>query len=261
MIERKDFVKDGIFAVAAGPCAIESEEQIYTIAKPLSLMGVNGLRGMFRKPRTNPADFQGIGLGVLPTLEQIKKETGLIIISEIMDKEDLEPTRGSVDIIQIGSRNMQNYPLLSACKEDGRPVILKRGLISTVKEWLGAARYIGLDKVILCERGVRAGSEGEDIRFTLDIGGALAARMSGLPVIGDPSHPAGKRGLVPGLARAIAASGLDGMIIEVHENPEQALCDAKQQLPLETFKEVLAQVRAIHRASNLQILVAQGGRI
>ncbi len=250
MIERKDLIKDKLFAVIAGPCAIESEEQIYNLSKLLASMSVVGLRGMFRKPRTNPEDFQGIGRKVLPTLQKIKRETGLIIVSEIMDKEDLEPTRGSVDVIQIGSRNMQNYPLLLACKEDGRPVILKRGLISTIKEWTGAARYVGLDRVILCERGVRAGSEGGDIRFTLDIAGALVAQTIGLPVIGDPSHPAGKRNLVPGLARSIAAAGLDGMIIEVHENPENALCDAAQQITPETFREVLGQVNTIHRVLN-----------
>lgn len=261
MIERKDLIKNGLFAVIAGPCAIESEEQIYDIAMMLSREGVGGLRAQFSKPRTNPEDFQGIGLGVLPTLEEIKRKTGLIIVSEIMDKEDLEPTRGVVDIIQIGSRNMQNTRLLKACGEDGRPVLLKRGLIATVKEWVGAAKYIGSDKVILCERGVRSGAEGDETRFTLDLGGALAAKYSAeyskyrMPVIADPSHPAGKRYLVPGLARSIVAAGLDGMMIEVHQYPDSALCDAKQQIKPETFRELLKDIRAIYQVVRSKQLI------
>lgn len=253
MIERKDLIITGEFSTIAGPCAVESEEQIYNIATVLSQMGIKALRAMYGKPRTNPKDFQGIGLGILPTLREIKRKTDLIIVSEIQDKDDLEVTKGTVDVIQVGSRNMQNYPLLRACAKDGRPVILKRGMISTAKEWVSATQYLGpnyLDKVVLCERGIRTGidGEGQPARFTLDIAGAVAVRNEyGIPIIGDPSHAAGRRDLVPPLARSIAAAGLDGMIIEVHQNPDAALCDAKQQITPETFREVLGQVQAIHR--------------
>lgn len=217
-IERSDLFQNGVFLTIAGPCAIESADQFESVSYKIAQMdGVHALRAMYRKPRTNPEDFQGLGLSILP------------VVSEILSATDLEPTRGIVDILQIGSRNMSNFDLITACHKDGRPILLKRGMIATIKEWMGAAKYAGLDRVIMCERGVRAGSEVQDTRFTLDIGGALVIRNKyGLPTIGDPSHAIGfDRKLVPDLARAIAAT-LDGIEIEVHDEPDKALCDAAQ---------------------------------
>lgn len=248
-IERNDLIQ-GRFLTIAGPCAIESARQFESIAYELAQMPqVHALRAMFRKPRTNPEDFQGLGLAILPVIKEVKRNTGLVIVSEILSEQDLEPTKGIVDVLQIGSRNMGNASLITACNKDGRPILLKRGMVATVKEWIGAARYAGLEKVIMCERGVRAGSEDKDIRFTLDLGGALVVKNTyGLPAIGDPSHPTGfDRRLVPPLAKAIAVT-LDGIEIEVHNDPDNALCDAKQQITPAAFREVLNQIHAVRNS-------------
>lgn len=257
MIERSDLIKNGLFAVIAGPCAIESEEQIYEMAIKLSQMGVGGLRAMHEKYRTKHESFQGLGLGVLDTIEEIKRKTGMIIVGEIMEKEDLKLTENIFDVVQIGSRSMYSTRLLKACKEDGRPVLFKRAMEATVEEWVELAKYIGLDRVIMCERGIRSAVDGEGrkTRFTLDLGGAWVVKNEyGLPVIGDPSHSAGRRDLVPALAKSIAAVGLDGMEIEVHDNPDQALCDAKQQITPKTLEELLKEIRAIWGIVNLRQL-------
>ena len=248
MIERSDLIKPGLFAVIAGPCAIESAEQIYNIAIKLSTMGIGGLRAMHEKYRTRQESFQGLGPEILGAIEEIKRKTGMIIVGEIMEKEDLKLTKNVFDVVQIGSRSMYNTRLLKACREDGRPVLFKRAMEATVEEWVELAKYVGLDKVIMCERGIRSAIDGEGrkTRFTLDLGGAWVVKNEyDLPVIGDPSHSAGRRDLVPALARSIAAVGLDGMEIEVHENPDQALCDAKQQITPKTLSKLLKEIRAI----------------
>lgn len=255
MIERSDLIKNGLFAVIAGPCAIESDEQIYEIAMELSGMGIGGLRTMSKKFRTNRNDFQGLGLGILETIKEIKRKTGMITVGEVFEKEDLDITEGIIDVLQVGSRSMYQTSLLKTCGEDGRPVLLKRAMEATVEEWVNAAEYVGLDRVIMCERGIRSPVDGKDrkTRFTLDLGGAWVVKNEfGLPTIGDPSHPAGRRDLVPALAKSIAAAGLDGMEIEVHKNPDSAFCDAKQQITPKTLEELLKEVRAIHKIVSLK---------
>lgn len=231
--------------VIGGPCAIESEEQALSVARKLKEMGVPIFRGMLWKPRSSKDSFQGIGLQGLSILERIKKETGMLITTEIVDREQIEETQGIVDFLWVGSNNMQNYELLKSLAKDSRLSILKRGRAATVKEWLDAADYIGKDKVILCERGIR--TPVDSMRFTLDLNGALVAKHDhNMLVIGDPSHSAGRRDMVPYLARTIIAAGLDGIVIEVHDDPEQASCDARQQITPETFHQVLSDIRSIH---------------
>lgn len=235
--------------IIAGPCAVESKQQIKAIAKSLNEMGVKILRCQLWKPRTDPESFQGIGLEGLEWLKEIKEEFGLLIATEIVDKDQIAATKGISDILWVGARNMQNYELLKALGQDDRPVILKRGLISTVEEWIKAAKYIGLDRVILCERGIRTGADA--MRFTLDINGALVAKFDHkFPVIIDPSHPAGRADMVANLAYAGMAAGMDGIVVEVHNKPEKALSDATQQITPEAFKEVLKIVKAIFKLRN-----------
>lgn len=231
--------------IIAGPCAVESLKQIETIAKRLSKMGVTILRCQLWKPRTDPDSFQGVGLQGLKWLKQIKEKYKILVATEITDKEQIAQTKGVVDILWVGARNMQNYELLKALGRDNRPVILKRGLISTIDEWLKAGRYIGLDRVILCERGIRSGAD--SMRFTLDLNGALVAKFDHqMPVIVDPSHPAGRADMVPYLAAAAIAAGLDGIVVEVHNQPEKALSDSSQQITLEVFEKLLSHIRDIY---------------
>ncbi|MBI2196341.1 3-deoxy-7-phosphoheptulonate synthase [Candidatus Daviesbacteria bacterium] len=261
MIERQDLIKNGKFLIIAGPCAVESEEQAYSVATTLREMGVQVFRSALWKPRSSKDSFQGVGLAGLPWLRRIKEDLGMLIATEFVDKDQINPTREIVDVPWVGSRNMQNFELLKALGDetDQRPVMLKRGVASTVKEWLQSADYIGRERVILCERGVRTGTD--STRYTLDLNGALVAKHDhNMPVLADPSHAAGRRDLIPNLSLAIAASGLDGIIIEVHKNPDQALCDGPQQITPETFREVLGQIGAIHRVLNAQsdeVLMAQ----
>ncbi|MFH0937126.1 MAG: 3-deoxy-7-phosphoheptulonate synthase [Candidatus Daviesbacteria bacterium] len=255
MIERDDLIKNGEFLIIAGPCAIESEEQVYSIAAVLYETNVNVFRGQLWKPRSSPKSFQGVGLKGLPWLKRIKDDFGIIIATEIVDKDQIEPTRGVVDIPWVGSRNMQNFELLKALgedKTDQRPVILKRGAACTIREWMQSADYIGRERVILCERGIRSATD--STRYTLDLNGALVAKYDEkMPVIGDPSHSAGRRDLVPYLSVAIAAAGLDGIVIEVHPHPEKALSDADQQITPETFREVLGQIRTVRSVLNANL--------
>lgn len=231
--------------IIAGPCAVESKQQIRAIAKELSKMGVKILRCQLWKPRTDKDSFQGVGLNGLEWLKAIKKEFNILIATEIVDKDHLKSLRGITDILWVGARNMQNYELLKALAKDGRPVILKRGLISTIDEWVKAAKYIGLDRVILCERGIRTGAD--SMRFTLDINAMLIAKHDHkMPVIIDPSHPAGRADMVPYLAYAGMAAGAEGIVVEVHNHPEKALSDASQQITPETFKGVLSNVNRIY---------------
>ncbi|MBI4035459.1 3-deoxy-7-phosphoheptulonate synthase [Candidatus Daviesbacteria bacterium] len=254
-IERSDIIRPDEFAVAGGPCAIETEKQAFAVAQSLYEMEIRIYRGQLWKPRSSRDSFQGIGLAGIPWLNRIKRDFGMVIATEIVDKDQIKPTIDVVDIPWIGSRNMQNFELLKAIADDGtnRPVILKRGASATIKEWLQSADYIGRERVILCERGVRTSTD--STRYTLDLNGALVAKHDhGMPVIGDPSHPAGRRDLVLPLARAIVAAGLDGMVVEIHTNPEQALSDKDQQITPETFREMLRQTRAIYKVLNPPVL-------
>jgi len=236
--------------VAAGPCSVESEEQMIEVARRLKKLGVSILRGGAFKPRTSPYTFQGLGERGLKILRRVYDEVGIPIVSEIMDPRDTAMFREYVHMLQIGARNSQNFPLLREVGRSGKPVLLKRGFGNTVDEWLQSAEYILLEgngSVVLCERGIRSFEHGT--RFTLDIGGAvLAKRLSHLPICVDPSHPAGKRDLVAPLALAAIASGADMLLIEVHPNPEKALSDSEQQLSIEEFSQLVEKLRAVARA-------------
>lgn len=232
--------------IIAGPCAVESREQLLEIAEKLSETGVTVLRCQLWKPRSDKESFQGIGLAGIPWLKEVKEKYGFLIATEIVDAEHIESTKGVADILWVGSRNMQNYELLKKLALDGRVVILKRGFIATISEWMSSAKYIGLDKVILCERGIRSGAD--SMRFTLDINTALVAQRDfHMPVIIDPSHTAGRADMVPYLAYSAIASGVDGVVIEVHNNPEQALSDRQQQITPQVFEEVYKKIHAIYK--------------
>ena len=239
-------MKIGTPLIIGGPCAIESKEQLLTIAKDLHEMGVKIFRCQLWKPRTDPTSFQGVGLKGLPWLKEIKEKYGVLIAGEITDRDQIAETQGVLDILWVGARNMQNYELLKALGEDNRPVILKRGFIATMDEWLKAGKYIGLEKVILCERGVRTGAD--SMRFTLDINSMLIAKYDhNMPIIVDPSHTAGRADMVPFLAYGAIAAGADGIVIEVHNEPEKALCDASQQITPIVFKEVIEKINTIYK--------------
>lgn len=235
--------------IIAGPCAVESRDQIMEIAQKLHQMGVKVLRCQLWKPRSDPDSFQGIGISGLKILKEVKEKYKLLITTEITDKEQIEQTAGVIDILWVGARNMQNFELLKALGKDGRVVILKRGLISTVDEWVKAGKYIGLDKVILCERGIRTGADA--MRFSIDLSGALAAKFDHqMPVVVDPSHATGRSDMVPRVAYAAIAAGLDGIIVDVHNRPEKALVDAAQQITPEVFKIVLIKVNALYKLTH-----------
>lgn len=233
--------------IIAGPCAVESREGILAIARSLKELGANALRTQLWKPRSEPGSFQGVGEAGLEWLLEVKAETGLPIATEVVAESQIEILKGVADILWVGARNMQNFELLKVLGKDDRPVILKRGFIATLGEWMSAAKYIGKERVIMCERGIRSGSDA--MRFTLDLNAALVMRHDyKMPVIVDPSHTAGRRDMVPHLALAAIAAGLDGIVVEVHNEPEKALTDAKQQIDLVQFQELMEKVR---RASTL----------
>jgi len=222
----------GSFALIAGPCTVESREQILETAEAVHAAGATMLRGGAYKPRTSPYDFQGLGRQGLHLLAEARARTGLPVVTECMDLRDLEPVLEVADVIQIGARNMQNYALLAEVGRSGRPVLIKRGLSSTLDELLSAAEYVlkeGNASVILCERGIRTFES--SYRFTLDLTAVpVLKERTELPVIVDPSHAAGRRELVEPLSLAAAAVGADGIMVEVHPNPEQAICDGRQSL-------------------------------
>ncbi|MBI2085739.1 3-deoxy-7-phosphoheptulonate synthase [Candidatus Daviesbacteria bacterium] len=258
IIKRDELIQNHMPLIIAGPCAVESKTQIRTIAKELVGMGIKILRCQLWKPRTDPDSFQGVGLKGLNWLKEIKDKYGILITTEITDKHQIEQTKDVVDILWVGARNMQNYELLKALGQDNRPVILKRGLISTVDEWIKAGKYIGLSRVILCERGIRTGAD--SMRFTLDLNGALVVKHDhGMPVIIDPSHTTGRADMVPYLSYAGIAAGMDGLVIEVHHMPEKALSDASQQITPKRFQELVSHVRAIyklrHQKESLEIFL------
>lgn len=236
--------------VIAGPCAVESEEQLLTTAKAVAKAGAQALRGGAFKPRTNPRSFQGLGERGLKLLAKAKKETGLPIVTEVLDTRDVPLVVEYADIIQIGSRNTQNYPLLQEVAKTKKPILLKRGMAMTVEEWLLAADYIleeGNDQVLLCERGIRTF---ESItRHTLDLAVVpLLKQKTSLPIIVDPSHGTGLASLVPAMAKAALAAGADGLMIEVHPNPNAALSDGKQSLDIQTFEKLMYDIGIVSRS-------------
>ncbi|MBR0164611.1 MAG: 3-deoxy-7-phosphoheptulonate synthase [Lachnospiraceae bacterium] len=239
-------VGHGNFCVIAGPCSVESEEQIKEVARAVKTAGAQMLRGGAFKPRTSPYDFQGLKADGLELLKAAREETGLPIVSECMGVTDLALFE-DVDVIQIGARNMQNFELLKAVGRLSKPVLLKRGLANTLKEFLMSAEYImseGNDRVILCERGIRTFDD--YTRNTLDLAAVSMLReLTHLPIIVDPSHATGIARLVPPMALAATASGADGLIIEVHNDPMHALCDGAQSLKPEEFDRLMRRIGRI----------------
>ena len=240
-------IGESYFGLIAGPCSVETREQTLQTARVVAEAGATMLRGGAFKPRTSPYTFQGLGVEALELLKEAREETGLPIVTELMDPRHVEAVVESADVIQIGARNSQNFLLLSEVGRADKPVLLKRGLSSSVEELLMAAEYVakeGNDRIILCERGIKTFETAT--RFTLDLGAvAVLKNETHLPVIVDPSHAAGRRDLVLPLARAAAAVGADGIIVETHPNPDHALSDAAQQIPTSDFGEFAAEVTAI----------------
>jgi len=239
----------GNFCLIAGPCSVETHEQIIDVAKSVKAAGATVLRGGAFKPRTSPYDFQGLGALGIEMLEEAKKETGLPIITEVMNVTQL-PLFENVDIIQVGARNMQNFDLLKEVGKMKKPILLKRGLCATMKEWLMSAEYImseGNEQVILCERGIRTYET--YTRNTLDLSAVPTLKnLTHLPVVVDPSHATGQSRLVRPMALAAAAAGADGLMIEVHNDPKNALCDGAQSLTPEQFKDVADAVKRVLEA-------------
>ena len=232
------------FMTIAGPCTVESREQLLDAAHAVNDAGAQLLRGGAYKPRTSPYSFQGLAEAGLRLLAEAKRETGMPIVTEVMDARDLDAVLEVADVIQLGARNMQNYTLLTELGRAGRPVLLKRGLSSTLEELLMASEYIlkeGTEAVILCERGIRTFETA--YRFTLDLMAIpVLKELTHLPIVVDPSHAAGRRDLVTPLSLAAAAAGADGLIVETHPEPEQAICDGPQQVRADEFADYLRQV-------------------
>jgi 3-deoxy-7-phosphoheptulonate synthase len=237
--------------VIAGPCSVESEAQIIESAQAVRAAGA-------RMPRTSPYSFQGLGSEGLRLLAKARAESGLPVVTEVLDPEDLPLVAEHADMLQIGARNMQNYSLLRKAARTGRPVLLKRGAGATLEEWLHAAEYLlaeGNEDVVLCERGIR--SFETYTRYTLDLGSALAAKQrTHLPVIADPSHGTGRRELVAAMSRASLAAGLDGLILEVHPSPESAMSDAAQTLSTKEFRELMGSLQIAPDTDDLPSLRA-----
>lgn len=241
----------GHFAVMAGPCSIESEEQIVNCAKAVKASGANFLRGGAFKPRTSPYAFRGLKAKGLELLLTAKKETGLPIVTELMSLEHLD-LFNDVDIIQIGARNMQNFEMLAEIGKCRKPILLKRGLANTIEEWLMSAEYImsgGNENVILCERGIRTFETAT--RNTFDVSAIpVLHNLTHLPVIADPSHALGKSSLIRPLAKSAVAAGADGLMIEVHPEPSKALCDGAQSLTPDAFDDVMTDVKKLCEFEN-----------
>ncbi|MCK4543459.1 MAG: 3-deoxy-7-phosphoheptulonate synthase [Spirochaetales bacterium] len=237
------------FIVIAGPCGVESEKQAMESAIAVKKAGADLLRGGAFKPRTSPYSFQGLGLKGLRILEKAKRETGLPIVTEVIDPRDVTWVSEYVDVLQIGARNMQNYSLLKEVGKANKPVLLKRGMYSTLQEWLSCSEYIlaeGNPNVILCERGIRTFEP--YTRNTLDLSIVPAVKeVSHLPIIVDPSHGTGRLSLIEPMSLAAIAAGADGLIIEVHYDPATAKSDADQQLPPEMFDSLMKKVRKLTR--------------
>ena len=236
--------------IIAGPCSVENREQMMETAKAVRSAGGVILRGGAFKPRSSPYNFQGLGEEGLKLLQETRSETGLPIVTEVMDTRMVDLVAGYADILQIGSRNMQNYPLLKEVGMLRKPVLLKRGMMATIEEFLLAAEYIlnqGNEQVILCERGIRTFET--STRNTLDLGAVpMLKHLSHLPVIVDPSHGTGHRWMVPAMAKAAVAAGADGLIMEVHFKPEEALCDGHQSLSPDEFTRLMTDLKKIAQA-------------
>lgn len=237
-------------AMIAGPCSVETEEQIVGIAQDVKKMGANFLRGGAFKPRTSPYAFQGLKYEGLELLKEAREKTGLPIVTELMSPYDIEKFVEDVDVIQVGARNMQNFDLLKELGKTNKPILLKRGLSATIEEWLMSAEYImseGNENVILCERGIRTYET--YTRNTLDLSAIPAVKkLSHLPIIVDPSHATGKYWMVEPLAKAAVAVGADGLIIEVHNDPENALCDGAQSIKPSKFEKLVEELKPIATA-------------
>jgi 3-deoxy-7-phosphoheptulonate synthase len=236
--------------VIAGPCAVESEEQLFRAADAVKAAGAVGLRGGAYKPRTSPYSFQGLGRRGLEILAEARRRTGLAIVTEVIGIEQLDAVAEFADVLQIGARNMQHYPLLEAAGKAGKPVLLKRGLSATLEEWLLAAEYVmnaGNQRVILCERGIRTFEE--YVRNTLPLASVAELKeRTHLPVLVDPSHGTGHAHLVPAMCRASVAAGADGLIIECHPDPEHAVSDGAQSITPLALSELLPSLRKIAQA-------------
>jgi 3-deoxy-7-phosphoheptulonate synthase len=243
-------VGGGTLLVMAGPCAVESREQLLATAHAVKQAGAHFLRGGAFKPRTSPYTFQGMGTHGLRLLEEARAETGLGVVTEVMTPQDVELVAASADILQIGARNMQNYNLLYEVGQVHKPVLLKRGLSATIQEWLLAAEYVlssGNYQVILCERGIRTFET--MTRNTLDLNAVPVLReLSHLPIVIDPSHGTGKWSWVEAMACAGVAAGADGLMVEVHPNPDEAFSDGPQSLTFENFERLMASVRRVAEA-------------
>jgi 3-deoxy-7-phosphoheptulonate synthase len=235
------------FALVAGPCTVETRQQTLETARAVAAAGATMLRGGSFKPRSSPYAFQGMGLEALEILREASEETGLPVITELLDPRHVESVAELADVIQIGARNMQNFPLLAEVGKVDRPVLLKRSPSASVEELLLAAEYVakeGNERIFLCERGIKTFEHAT--RYTLDLGSvAVLKQETHLPVIVDPSHAAGRRDLILPLSRAAAAVGADGIMVEVHPVPEEALCDGPQQVPASEFGELASEVAEI----------------
>jgi len=240
------------FVVIAGPCSVESEEQTLKTAQKVKEAGANMLRGGAFKPRTSPYDFQGLGLKGLKILEKAKKATGLPVVTEVTDPRDVSWVCEYADVLQIGTRNMQNFSLLKEVGKIDKPVLLKRGIYSTLQEWLNCAEYVlagGNPKVILCERGIRTFET--YTRNTLDLGIVPSVKeVSHLPIIVDPSHGTGRLSIIEPMSLAAMAAGADGILIEVHHNPCKALCDKDQAMPPDMFAGLMKKLHILRSCMN-----------
>jgi 3-deoxy-7-phosphoheptulonate synthase len=237
----------GSFTVIAGPCSVESEAQVLEAALAAKEAGATLFRGGAFKPRTSPYSFQGLGEDGLAMLARAREETGLPVVTEVLDVRDIEVVARYADVLQVGARNMQNFLMLRDLGLQEKPILLKRGMSSTVEEWLMAAEYIlkeGNKNVILCERGIRTFETGT--RNTLDMSAVPAVKnYSHLPIIVDPSHATGVRELVPPLCKAALAAGADGVMVEMHPNPREALCDGPQSLTVDGFKMMMDELKGL----------------
>jgi 3-deoxy-7-phosphoheptulonate synthase len=246
-VDDKVIVGGNTFVMMAGPCTVESEEQLMTTARAVKAAGATVLRGGAYKPSTSPYSFQGMGEDGLKLLAQARRETGLAVITEVMHVRNMDLVCEYADILQIGTRNMQNYELLIEAGRVRKPVMLKRGMTAKIEEWLQAAEYImkgGNEAVMLCERGVRTFEQ--YTRNTLDLSAVLAVReLSHLPVVVDPSQGTGRSSMVPAISRASVAIGADGLLVEVHPNPEKALKDGAQSVTIPTFESMMLELKKV----------------
>jgi len=246
-------IGDGTFVVMAGPCSVESREQLFSTANAIKAAGATILRGGAYKPRTSPYEFQGLGVEALRLLREVREETGMPVVTEVMSTEDVDLICEHADMLQVGARNMQNFALLRRLATAKKPILLKRGPSASVKEWLLAAEYLlagGNPDVVLCERGIKTFET--ETRNTLDLASlALARELSHLPVVADPSHGTGRRSLIAPMSRAAAAMGADGLIVEVHPCPERALSDGAQSLDFEGFRQLMDALAAPMRPATV----------